>query len=75
MEEIIIINESGKSKPTTKQRALLKRLTTSALSGSIPAIKTLIGLIATMLPVIEEPTDDLSIDDIKILQKFLERKE
>ena len=75
LEEIIIINESGKSKPTTKQRALLKRLTTSALSGSIPAIKTLIGLIATMLPRIEEPTDDLSIDDIKILQKFLERKE
>lgn len=75
LEEIITVNEAGKSKSTTKQRALIKRLTTSALSGNVQSIKTLIGLIATMLPQTEEPTEDLSSEDIKIIQKFLERKD
>ena len=39
LEEVISISESGKIKQLTKQRALIKRLVTSALSGSNSSIK------------------------------------
>lgn len=71
LEEIITINEGGKSKPTTKQRALLKRLSSSALGGSIPAARTLISLILSTLPTIEEPPkDEISPEDLVLLKKY-----
>lgn len=69
LEEIIVINEGGKQKSTTKQRAMIKRLTASALSGNVQAIKTLMSLIASMLPKTEESVDELLPEDLELLQK------
>jgi len=69
LEEIIVINEGGKQKSTTKQRAMIKRLTASALGGNIQAIKTLMGIIASMIPKTEDPVDELSPEDLELLQK------
>jgi len=74
LEEIITISEAGKSKSATKQRALIKRLTTSALNGDAKAIRILTQLISSYVKDIEnsEPVD-LSVDDKEIIQQFLER--
>ena len=72
--EIITIQEAGKSKSTTKQRALIKRLTTSALNGDAKAIRILTQLISSYGQETEksEP-EELSVEDKEIIQQFLER--
>jgi hypothetical protein len=70
LEEIISISEKGKSKPITKQRALLKRLTASALNGNIQALKTLLTLIASVIPQKEEVVEELSEEEAKLLEKY-----
>jgi len=74
LDEIITIHEAGKSKPATKQRALLKRLIASALSGDNKAIRILTQLIASFGKDVDnsEPKE-LSVDDKDIIQEFLER--
>ncbi len=72
--EIITIYEAGKAKITTKQRAMIKRLTTAALNGDMKAIRTLTQYISSYSKDDEnsEP-EELSIDDLEIIQQFLER--
>ncbi len=74
LEEVITIQEGGKSKLITKQRALIKRLTANALNGNAASIK-LVTAILSKLPVkVEDIEKDLSLDDAKILQDFIERR-
>ena len=74
LEEIISINEGGKSKPITKQRALIKRLIANALNGNASAIK-LVTMVLSKLPVkIEDIEKDLSLDDAKILEDYIKRR-
>jgi hypothetical protein len=74
LEEIINIQEGGKSKPITKQRALIKRLVTNALSGNASAIK-LVTMILSKMPVkVEDIEKDLSLDDAKILEDYIKRR-
>lgn len=70
LEEIISISEKGKSKPITKQRAMLKRLTASALNGNIQALKTLLTLIASVIPQKEEVVPELTEEEAKLLEEY-----
>lgn len=74
LEEIISINEGGKSKPITKQRALIKRLIANALNGNASAIK-LVTMVLSKMPVkIEDIEKDLSLEDAKILEDYIKRR-
>lgn len=72
--EVITIQESGKSKSTTKQRAFIKRVTTKALNGDDKSMRILTQLISSYCQNTEksEP-EELSVDDKEIIQQFLER--
>lgn len=74
LEEVISISENGKKKLLTKQRALIKRLVTSALSGNNSSIK-LVTAILNSLPVkVDDFEEDLSAQDKQILEEFINRK-
>lgn len=74
LEEKITINEFGKAKITTKQRALIKKITAGALSGNVGSIRVLIQMIGSYAKDIEmnEP-ETLTDDDREILEQFLRR--
>jgi hypothetical protein len=74
LEEVINIQEGGKSKPITKQRALIKRLIANALNGNASAIK-LVTMVLSKMPVkVDDIEKDLSLDDAKILEEFIKRR-
>ncbi len=74
LEEIITIQKDGKSKPVTKQRALIKILITNALNGNVGAIK-LVTAVLSKLPVkVEDLEKDLSPEDAQILEDFIKRR-
>jgi hypothetical protein len=74
LEEVIKIQEGGKLKPITKQRALIKRLITNALGGNASSIKIVTAILSKMPFKVEDIEQDLSTEDAKILQQFIERK-
>ncbi|MDD3012279.1 MAG: DUF5681 domain-containing protein [Candidatus Gastranaerophilales bacterium] len=71
LEEIIIVQEGGKSKPITKQRALIKKLIFKALGGELGAQKALTSLIAFHLDDTTSEVKDLSVEDQKLLDKYI----
>lgn len=71
LEEIIVVQEGGKSKPITKQRALIKKLLLKALGGELGAQKTLASLIALHLSDVESGAEGLSDEDQKLLDKYV----
>ncbi|MDD3420551.1 MAG: DUF5681 domain-containing protein [Candidatus Gastranaerophilales bacterium] len=73
MEEIITLKESGKSKSMTKQRALIKRVVTGALNGQAASIKLAIALLKS-LPVEEDISEELDVDDLQILEDYIKRR-
>lgn len=74
LEQIINIQVDGKSKPITKQRALIKRLIANSLNGNVSAIK-LVTMIMSKMPVkVEDIEKDLSLDDAKILEDYIKRR-
>lgn len=73
LEETITLKESGDVKTITKQRALIKRLITNALNGHSASIKLVTSIMNSMPVKNEDIVEDLSAEDTKILQDFLER--
>lgn len=71
LEEIIMVQEGGKSKPITKQRALIKKLLLKALGGDLGAQKTLASLIALHLNDDTSEAEGLSAEDQKLLEKYV----
>ncbi len=71
LEEIIIVQEGGKSKSITKQRAMIKRLLLKALGGELGAQKTLASLIALHLNDDTSESEGLSAEDQKLLEKYV----
>ena len=76
LSERISISEGGKPKTLSKQRALVKSLTASAIKGDARAIGILINLMVRVLALVEEETaaDVLSPEDMAILENFIARR-
>ena len=75
LESTITVQIDGKSKPITKQQALIKKLLSKALNGELGALKTLTNLIALHLKVSEADIDELLDEDVKLFDKYyVERK-
>ncbi len=71
LEEVITVQEGGKVKPITKQKALIKKLLSKALGGELGALKTLTSLIALHLNDADTELDELSDEDKKLLNKYI----
>jgi hypothetical protein len=71
----IIVREGNQERTVSKQRALIKSLSSKALSGDIRAINTLVRMIERTLP--DEPpeidTTPISSEDEALLQAFFDR--
>lgn len=73
LEEVITLKEGGNIKTMTKQRALIKRLITNALNGNAASIKLVTSIISSMPIKPKDIEEDLSVEDAKILQDFINR--
>ena len=71
----IPVREGNKETFISKQRALIKALSTKALKGDIRAINTLIRMIERTIPVEPEEVDEkpLSANDEALMKEFLSR--
>ena len=71
----IIVREGNQERTVSKQRALIKSLSSKALSGDVRAINTLVRMIERTLP--DEPPEidntPISSEDEALLQAFLDR--
>lgn len=72
--ESIIVNEGGRSKTITKQRAMIKSLIARAVNGDPKAFQAAIQMAVTLLPVEEESGEaGRSLDDQMILDLYSAR--
>ena len=74
-EETLIIMENGRKIKITKQRAFIKKITALALNGYKTTMKLLSALLNKLPIKAEDIEEDLSQDDKKILEDYLNRKE
>jgi hypothetical protein len=77
LNERIRITEAGQSRTISKQRALLKSLTTRALQGDSRAADTLLRLCERLLQQSDtgSETAPLTVDDRTILDRYVARKQ
>lgn len=76
LAEVIEIQEGGKRKRITKQRALIKALTAGGIKGNARAAALLMGWCARVIerePDLQ-PDADLTAEDRKIVEAYLERQ-
>ena len=75
LSETIQITEGGKPSRISKQRALLKSLTTSGIKGDVRAAQLMIKWAALILEAPESASSlpPITDDDRKILEHFLKR--
>ena len=74
-ERTLIIVENGRKIKITKQRALIKKIIALALNGDKTTMKLLSALLNKLPIKAEDIEEDLSQDDKKILEDYLNRKE
>jgi uncharacterized membrane protein len=75
LEDTIVIEENGKRKTVTKYEAALKRLVDQATSGDLFAFRQLFALVRSAEErAVEPPRKQLSEDDLKIMQRVLQRQ-
>ena len=72
LQEKVMVTEGGRQRPVSKQRALVKTMTSRALKGDSRAIALLADLAMRLLPQDDETTaaKPLSADDRAILEDF-----
>ena len=72
LQERVMVTEGGRQRPVSKQRALVKTMTSRALKGDSRAIALLADLAMRLLPQDDETTaaKPLSADDQAILEDF-----
>ena len=73
MNELIHIQEQGKLKKITKQKALAKRIVADALSGKTSIIKLLLPILSDKNFEIKDFEEDLSQEDQAILEDYIKR--
>lgn len=71
----ILVKEGNSERAISKQRALIKALSTKALKGDVRAINTLIRMIERTIPVEPDEIDEkpLSANDEALMKEFLSR--
>ena len=74
-EKTLIIMENGRKIKITKQCALIKKIIALALNGDKTTMKLLSALLNKLPIKAEDIEEDLSQDDKKILEDYLNRKE
>jgi hypothetical protein len=72
LQERVMVTERGRQRPVSKQRALVKTMTSRALKGDSRAIALLADLAMRLLPQDDETAGPkpLSADDQAILEDF-----
>jgi hypothetical protein len=72
LQEKVMVTERGRQRPVSKQRALVKTMTSRALKGDSRAIALLADLAMRLLPQDDEApaARPLSADDQAILEDF-----
>lgn len=76
LAEVIDIQEGGKRKRITKQRALIKALTAGGIKGNARAASLLMGWCARVIeqePDLQPPRE-MTAEDRKIAEAYLERQ-
>jgi hypothetical protein len=72
LAEMITVNEGGKRKKISKQRAMVKNLVAKAINGDTKATETLIRMLAKILGFEEQDQPaTLPRDDLQIIDRFL----
>jgi hypothetical protein len=75
LEEKVVITDSGVRKTVTKLEAALKKLVNKAASGDLIALRQLIVLVRSAEErAVEPPGKQLGEDDLKIMQRVLQRQ-
>lgn len=72
LREVVRVRESGKPKTISKQRAILKSLTTKAIGGDARAANVILTMVDRLLHDVPEQSDgeDLTAADKAILERF-----
>lgn len=75
LQERISVKEGGVRHNVSKQRALLKSLTTKAMQGDARSAAIIVNMVARFLEQDDEPLDpqDLSVEDMAILKNYEKR--
>ena len=71
----VILNEKGRERKITKQRAFVKTLTALAIKGDIRAINALVACARNFGP--DQPTgksEEVDPEDLDILENFVRRQ-
>jgi hypothetical protein len=76
LSEQVVIREGDQALKISKQRAVIKRLTSKALQGDASATHTVLGYLWKIFEKEnpEENSEELAEDDVEILQQYLKRK-
>lgn len=75
LNETIVIEENGVRRSVTKLEAALSKLANQAVSGDAGALKLLSTLARSVAERADEPAErELTVDDLKIVQRFLQRE-
>jgi hypothetical protein len=76
LSERISLNEGGKPKKLSKQRALLKSLASKAIKGDARAMNILLNLMVRVLEVSAEEREGeiISQEDLALLDNFIARQ-
>ena len=74
LNEMMVIKENGKSKPITKQRALIKKILALALQNDTASILKIACNLMLKAPTInmDDSAEDLTELDKEIIEQFLE---
>jgi hypothetical protein len=75
LNEMLLVNEAGKSQHITKQRAMIKSLFAKAIKGDTRAANVLINLILGLeqTRIASESTETMAEEDLAILEAFKTR--
>ena len=76
LQEVIAVNEGGRQRRLSKQRAMIKTLMAKGLKGELRALAVLINLLLRVVDPNAQPMNatDVSADDRALIEKFLARQ-
>ncbi len=72
LQEMILVREGGTERRISKQRAILKSLSTNAIKGDVRAANTIVGMVFRLLHPdgVEDDDAPLTDEELAILENF-----